>query len=93
MLMLQHVHQYGFLRKKIGSWIFRALFQKVKFTMLPLFPAHVFSLVAVPRKHGVWKSSRYTSWLNMKPSFLILLKWCLKGLSPPCRAKVARCQS
>lgn len=65
--------------EETASWTFMAHPQKVKLTIFPLFPAHVFSLVAIPRKRGVWKSSCYTSWLKVKPNFLILLKWCLRG--------------
>lgn len=91
MLMLQHIDRFSW--EETGSWIFRAPLRKVKFTMLVCSPAHIFSLVAVPRKHGVWKSSCHTSWLNVKPGFLILLKCCLKGLSAECHGKAAKCQS
>lgn len=85
--------QIWFPWEETGSQIFRTLIQKVKFATLPLFPAHIFSLVAIPRKHGVWQSSRYTSWISLKPSFLILPKWCLKGLGPECLGKAAKGQS
>lgn len=88
-----HAHVAAHSQVLLIFRIFRALLQKVKFTMLVYFPAHIFSLVAFPRKHEVWKSSCYTSWLNVKPSFLILLECCLKGLSPECRGKAAKCQS
>lgn len=63
------IHRYGFPGGETGGWIFRALLQKVKFTMLAHFPAHIFSLVAVPRKHEVWKSSCYSSWVKVSLSF------------------------
>lgn len=85
--------QVWFPWEETGSWIFRTLIQKVKFTTLPLFPTHILSLVTIPRKHGVWQSSCYTSWLNLKPSFLIFPRWCLKGLSAECLGKAAKGQS